>query len=75
MVRGPPVDDRAPRRRVVQHQQITGDGVATILALVVDWLIALLVAQVLSAALDWSPGARGFVTLAIFAASTTTTNR
>jgi uncharacterized RDD family membrane protein YckC len=39
-----------------------------LLALVVDWLIALLVAQVLSAALDLSPGARGFVTLAIFGA-------
>jgi uncharacterized RDD family membrane protein YckC len=35
-------------------------------ALVVDWLLALLVAQILSAALHWSPSVRGFVTLAIF---------
>lgn len=37
-----------------------------LVALIVDWLLALLVAQILSAALHWSPGARSFVTLAIF---------
>lgn len=37
-----------------------------LVALAVDWLIALLLAQALSAALHWSPGARSFVTLAIF---------
>ena len=35
-------------------------------ALVVDWLVALLIAQALSAALDWSPMARSFATLAVF---------
>jgi uncharacterized RDD family membrane protein YckC len=37
-----------------------------LVALAVDWLIALLVAQVLSAMLHWSPTARSFATLAIF---------
>lgn len=37
-----------------------------LVALVIDWLIALLVAQVLTAALHWSPAARSFATLAIF---------
>ena len=37
-----------------------------LLALVVDWLLALLVAQILSAVLHWGPTARGFVTLAVF---------
>ncbi|TQL94759.1 RDD family protein [Actinoallomurus bryophytorum] len=35
-------------------------------ALVVDWLVALLIAQALSAALHWSPMVRSFVTLAVF---------
>jgi uncharacterized RDD family membrane protein YckC len=37
-----------------------------LVALVVDWLLALLVAQILSAALHWTPTVRSFVTLAIF---------
>jgi uncharacterized RDD family membrane protein YckC len=35
-------------------------------ALVVDWLVALLIAQALSAVLHWSPMARSFATLAVF---------
>jgi uncharacterized RDD family membrane protein YckC len=35
-------------------------------ALIVDWLIALLLAQALSAALHWSPMIRSFATLAVF---------
>jgi uncharacterized RDD family membrane protein YckC len=37
-----------------------------LLALVVDWLLALLVTQLLSAALHWSPQTRSFTTLAVF---------
>jgi uncharacterized RDD family membrane protein YckC len=37
-----------------------------LVALVVDWLLAQLVAQILSAALHWSPTTRSLVTLAIF---------
>jgi uncharacterized RDD family membrane protein YckC len=37
-----------------------------LVALVVDWLIALLVAQILTAALHWGPTSRSFVTLAVF---------
>jgi uncharacterized RDD family membrane protein YckC len=37
-----------------------------LVALVVDWLLAMLVAQILSAALHWSPLTRSFATLAVF---------
>ncbi|GLY72143.1 RDD family protein [Actinoallomurus iriomotensis] len=37
-----------------------------LVALVVDWFLALLVAQILSALLHWSPTMRSVVTLAIF---------
>jgi uncharacterized RDD family membrane protein YckC len=37
-----------------------------LVALIVDWLLAMLVAQVLSAALHWSPLTRSFATLAVF---------
>jgi uncharacterized RDD family membrane protein YckC len=35
-------------------------------ALVVDWLVALLIAQAMSAAFHWSPMTRSFATLAVF---------
>lgn len=37
-----------------------------LVALIVDWLLAMLVAQLLSAALHWSPLTRSFATLAVF---------
>jgi uncharacterized RDD family membrane protein YckC len=37
-----------------------------LVALLVDWLLALLVAQLLSAIFHWSPTARSFATLAVF---------
>ena len=37
-----------------------------LLALVVDWLLALLVTQLLSAVLHWSPQTRSLATLAVF---------
>jgi uncharacterized RDD family membrane protein YckC len=37
-----------------------------LLALLVDWLIALLITQVLAAVYHWNPGTRSFVTFAIF---------
>jgi uncharacterized RDD family membrane protein YckC len=37
-----------------------------LVALIVDWLLALVVSQILSAVLHWSPTTRSFATLAIF---------
>jgi uncharacterized RDD family membrane protein YckC len=37
-----------------------------LVALVIDWFVALIIAQVLAAALHWNPGARSLLTLAIF---------
>ena len=37
-----------------------------LVALMADWLIALLIAQILSAAFHWAPGTRSIVTLAVF---------
>jgi uncharacterized RDD family membrane protein YckC len=37
-----------------------------LVALVVDWLLAMLVSQALAAALHWTPTARSFATLVVF---------
>lgn len=37
-----------------------------LLALMVDWLVALLIAQILSAAFHWNAGTRSLATLAVF---------
>jgi len=37
-----------------------------LIALLVDWLLAMLIAQILSAAVHWSPMGRSFATLAVF---------
>jgi uncharacterized RDD family membrane protein YckC len=37
-----------------------------LVALLVDWMIALLLTQILSAVLQWNPGTRSLATLAVF---------